>query len=39
MPYSISKVDPAIPLLGIYPTKMLTYVQKDVCVRNFTATC
>lgn len=34
----ISKFDPAISLLGIYPTKMLTAMQNDVCVRNFTAT-
>lgn len=31
MPYNTSKFDIAIPLLGIYPTEMLTYVQKDVC--------
>lgn len=33
------KLDPATPLLGIYPTEMLTYVQKGVCVRNFTVAC
>lgn len=30
----ISKFDPTTLLLGIYPTKMLTYVQKDVCERH-----
>lgn len=36
MPHSISKFDPAIILLGIVPQKC-SDLQKDVCVRNFTA--
>ena len=30
--------DPAIPLLGIYPEKMKTLIQKDTCTPMFTAT-
>ena len=29
--------DPAIPLLGIYPKKMKTLIQKDICTPMFTA--
>ena len=29
--------DPAIPLLGIYPKKMKTLIQKDACIRVFIA--
>ena len=29
--------DPAIPLLGIYPKKMKTLIQKDTCTPMFTA--
>ena len=29
--------DPAIPLLGIYPKKMKTLIQKDTCVPMFLA--
>ena len=29
--------DPAIPLLGIYPEKMKTLIQKDSCTPVFTA--
>ena len=31
----MNRVDPAIPLLGIYPNK--TLIQKDICTRMFTA--
>lgn len=34
MPCNISEFDPTILLLGIYPTRMLTYVQKDVRGRH-----
>ena len=27
--------DPAIPLLGIYPKKMKTLIQKDICIPMF----
>ena len=30
--------DPAIPLLGIYPKKMKTTTQKDICTLMFIAT-
>ena len=30
--------DPAIPLLGIYPKKTKTLIQKDTCTPMFTAT-
>ena len=29
--------DPAIPLLGIYPKKMKTLIQKDICTPMFRA--
>ena len=29
--------DPAIPLLGIYPKKPKTLIQKDICTPMFTA--
>ena len=29
--------DPAIPLLGIYPKRMKTLIQKDTCTPMFTA--
>ena len=29
--------DPAIPLLGIYPKKMKTLIQKDICIPVFIA--
>ena len=29
--------DPAIPLLGIYPEKMKTLIQKDICTQVFIA--
>ena len=31
----MNRVDPAIPLLGIYPNK--TLIQEDICSRMFTA--
>ena len=30
--------DPVIPLLGIYPNKTETLIQKDICTFMFTAT-
>ena len=27
--------DPGIPLLGIYPKKMKTLIQKDICILTF----
>ena len=30
--------DPAVPLLGIYPKKMKTLTQKDICIPMFIAT-
>ena len=27
--------DPAVPLLGIYPKKMKTLIQKDICLPMF----
>ena len=29
--------DPAVPLLGIYPKKMKTLIQKDICTQMFMA--
>jgi len=30
--------DPVVSLLGIYPEKMQTVIQKDTCIPMFTAT-
>ena len=38
VPFSELPYDPAIPLLGIYPEKMKTLIQKDIFTPMFTTT-